>query len=64
MQGEEDGQFEGCPLCNSPDFITIKDWANLHEKEVLAHCCDCDAIFIIYYKFVKMVRLVPKEASE
>ena len=60
MKMEDENEFN-CPKCGSTWMAVIEDWVNMHEREVLLHCCDCDRKFIVYYKFDRLVELVEEE---
>ena len=60
MKVNDEDDFEECPNCGESSLTVMHDWVNLHDRETLLHCADCDTIFIVYYKLEKVVQLVPK----
>lgn len=70
MKSDKEGEFERCPYCKETFdeighekglLIVLKDWSDMHDRETLLHCWDCDRKFIIYYKFARVVELVEKD---
>jgi uncharacterized Zn finger protein len=51
-----------CPDCGGT-LIILEEWVNIHDKEVLWHCWDCDAIYQAFYKLVKIVKLIPEQVD-
>lgn len=62
MKMEDENEFP-CPKCDSTWMVVVEEWSNMHEREVLLHCCDCDRKFIVYYKFDRMVELFEEEIA-
>lgn len=60
MKMKDENEFP-CPKCKSTWMVVVKEWVNMHEREVLLHCYDCDKKFIVYYKFDKIVELIEEE---
>ena len=70
MKFENENEFGECPYCKGTEdkhgmrkgmLMVLQDWVSLHDKESLLHCCDCDRLYIVKYKLVKIVELVEKE---
>jgi len=60
MKEVDDNDFK-CPECGATWVYVIKEWSNIHSLEELIHCPDCDGIFVIHYKFDKIVKLKAEE---
>lgn len=47
-----------CPHCKAKgQGLVIEDYTNMHNREVLIECGNCDKLYKIYYKFDKIVKL-------
>ena len=65
MKIQDEDDFGDCPKCGEGHFLAvIQEWVSMHDKEVLLHCCDCDSIYLVYYKFHKIVELKPEEIKK
>ena len=70
MKNDDENEFDTCPFCKDTEdkkgvpkgmLMVLHDWSNMHGRETLIHCWDCDRKYIFYYKFVKVVELLEKE---
>ncbi len=70
MNVDREDNFGRCPYCKDTKdengmsngmLMVLRDWADMHEKEVLLHCWDCDRKYVMYYKFDKVVELIENE---
>lgn len=67
MKFDEDDEFMNCPYCKGTYdehghekglLLAIEDWSNMHNREVLLHCWDCDRKYLLYYKLDRVVELI------
>jgi hypothetical protein len=44
----------GCPCCGSKDGgYIIHDYSDMHSKEVMLECFDCDSVYIYHYEYIR-----------
>lgn len=70
MELDKEDEYGRCPYCKDTVdergmpkgmLVVLKDWSDMHAKETLLHCWDCDRKYIVYYKFDKVVELKEEE---
>jgi uncharacterized Zn finger protein len=54
----EEGEWGDCPKCGSM-VLVVDEWANIHQRECLVHCWDCDTIYRLTYKLDKIEEIAP-----
>jgi len=62
MNIEDEESLYKCPDCKG-DLIILKEWVNIHDKESLWHCWDCDAIYHVFYKLDRIVKLIEESIN-
>jgi Zn-finger nucleic acid-binding protein len=73
MKFEDEGEFDKCPYCKGTFddaghekgvLLVLRDWSDMHDRETLLHCWDCDRIYLLKYKLDKVIELVEKEIED